>query len=642
MRFRPGFRYGASTAVMGALALLAGETDGFAIDATSYDGVTAAAYTGGPVGGTVAVINTGDPTDDLSNVALDSSNLVQSGTSPKMVHHLSSPYVRWSPHNYVLQSQTAGTTWTAQDTTVTDNDATAPDGTTTADALTHTNPTAYIQQNLGSQTGVVYTLSWYVKASGATWVRLMLTDFAANDFAVWFDVVNGTVGGNAVVGAGVVVSSAITSVGSDWYLCRITGHLGGSTGQFRPLIGFVTADSGAAAFTASKGGWIWGAQVNRGYTALPYLVTTTAARIGIPQSYDAAASKYGILVEPAVTNVVLRSDDLATTWTAENVTVTKNATGPDAGSNSATTFTPGTGNTNHDCYQDFTVTSATWVYSAYFKNNGYGYAGITHVGTGRYAVLFDLSDGSVVSTDGSGTNTSSGSVSIGNGWYRCWVAADTGGTSGQAALYSNNDNTPTWNGFSIPTFAGDGSSGVLVCGVQAEPGSIPSSLIPTLGSTVTRAVDVVSALIASIPYSTTKGTMYLDFKNQVTGGTQVLAKFQDPVADQWYLDDNTANYRAVADDNGAFDVVGIIAAATRDTRHQITFAGAANDWDWSIDGGAVSGDTSGGFPAGVTTANFGGGTSGGNPANMLLYRFIYVPRQVETEDGDLEAWRYTA
>jgi hypothetical protein len=92
MRFQPGFRYGASAAVLGALGLLSGETDGYAIDATTADG------------GTVAVIDTGTPANNLSNVILDASNLVQSGTSPKMVRHLSSPYARWSAHNMFLNS----------------------------------------------------------------------------------------------------------------------------------------------------------------------------------------------------------------------------------------------------------------------------------------------------------------------------------------------------------------------------------------------------------------------------------------------------------------------------------------------------------------------------------------------------------
>jgi hypothetical protein len=82
--------------IPGALALLDGETDGFAIQAR----------TDPP---TVAVIDTGTPANNLSDVAFGASNLVQSGTSPKMVHWNSAPYVRWTPHNLFLNSAVPAT-----------------------------------------------------------------------------------------------------------------------------------------------------------------------------------------------------------------------------------------------------------------------------------------------------------------------------------------------------------------------------------------------------------------------------------------------------------------------------------------------------------------------------------------------------
>jgi hypothetical protein len=612
MRFRPGFRYGASTAVMGALALLAGETDGFAIDATSYDGVTAAAYTGGPVGGTVAVINTGDPTDDLSNVALDSSNLVQSGTSPKMVHHLSSPYVRWSPHNYVLQSQTAGTTWTAQDTTVTDNDATAPDGTTTADALTHTNPTAYIQQNLGSQTGVVYTLSWYVKASGATWVRLMLTDFAANDFAVWFDVVNGTVGGNAVVGAGVVVSSAITSVGSDWYLCRITGHLGGSTGQFRPLIGFVTADSGAAAFTASKGGWIWGAQVNRGYTALPYLVTTTAARIGIPQSYDAAAAQYGILVEPAATNLVEYSEDFTqANWSGSASTSANTTVAPD-GSTTADTFTFGAGSTSETANTTSYTSGTAYTMSVWAK-----------VAAGTKAFRLKFWDSSVDNISGDLTATTD--------WQRfSYTATSSASGAGNASIMNG---------------SGGGAADIIIWGYQAEAGTVATSYIPTLGSAVTRAVDKITAAFATFPISLTTLSVYADFKpaGLNAGATTYVCEVAQGIGDRHAIYANSGSPFVFSETNSVGQVNIDIGSVSEGTRYQISGAWEANNFAGSLDGAAATADTSGTMPADEGTDLLSlGGSSVASPWTEVgvywIYRLVYVPRRVT--DGDLATWRY--
>ena len=45
---------------------------------------------------------------------------------------------------------------------------------------------------------------------------------------------------------------------------------------------------------------------------LPYLVTTTALRIGMPQAYDVPAGRYGILDELAGINLALRSEEFRT------------------------------------------------------------------------------------------------------------------------------------------------------------------------------------------------------------------------------------------------------------------------------------------------------------------------------------------
>ena len=45
--------------------------------------------------------------------------------------------VKYAPHNLVLQSEDFSTTWTATNATVTTNNTTAPDGTTTADKFSY-------------------------------------------------------------------------------------------------------------------------------------------------------------------------------------------------------------------------------------------------------------------------------------------------------------------------------------------------------------------------------------------------------------------------------------------------------------------------------------------------------------------------
>jgi hypothetical protein len=623
--------------------LLDGETDGFAIDATDYDTLIPAAYVGGPVGGDVLVGEAGVPSYD--HVPLDASNLTQAGTSPKMVHFDESPYVRWSTHNKVWTSNDfTHEDWPNEQATVTANAAVAPDGTTTAASAVATGSGNKIMNSDAAFTAlgtVAYTVSVYAKPFNTNWIVLELTDDSADAFGAFFNVSAGATGATSVFGTGSLISKTITSAGNGWYRCVITGMFSADNAISRFNAKVTSADSTNPANTDSA--YLWGPQIVRGYEALPYLVNTTSAdRIGIPQAYDAYEDCFGILVEPAATNLITRSQEIdggVGSWTEQNVTAAINAVAPD-GSTTATTITATAGSNIHNLYYGGGIaggTNAVHTISIYVKQGTAQYVQLNQGSdTDNWvAAVYDLTNGTITElAKGSSTAAlpTASITSVGYGWYRLAVTGDvdSAGTIGTAIHFMSGP-TPTQGDNGDESWTAAGTETMLVWGYQLELGTVATSYIPTLGSTVTRAADIVDALTSSIPYSTTKGTVYIDFKNQATGGTQWLVRMGDPVADGWYIDDNTAFYRAVADDNGGFDVVGTIAAVSHDTRRQITFAGATNDWDWSIDGGTVSGDTSGGFPTGVTKFQIGSSDTGTIHANMLLYRLIYIPRQVQTE-----------
>jgi hypothetical protein len=496
MRFQPGFRYGASVAVLGALGLLSGETDGFAIDATTADG------------GTVAVIDTGTPANDLSNVILDASNLVQSGTSPKMVHHLSSPYVRWSAHNMFLNSGAPAT------------------------------------QNVTLVVGFVYT----VTVTGA--------------------------GGGSITGSD--GASGVATTGSPATFTATT-----TTGTF----------TYAATLTTI--------QLNRGEVATPYVATTGAIRIGIPQSYDTAAAQYGILVEPAATNLALYSDDFTNAaWTKSNMNTAKTATGPDNGTNSASTLTASAGNAT--ALQAITSASSARITGMWVKRR---------TGSGNIDLTQDN----------------------GSTWQTMTVTADWTRVNLTAATLAN----PTV-GIRVVTNA----DAVDVFGFQHEVGSTLTSTIPTIGSTVTRASDNLQVAVSTIPYDQTEGTIYFDFKEMTPPAETFLFLWRENDDNTWYLDNNTSARRVVGNDGGGFAVVGSLGAPTYNARVQISNAAKTNDWDWSIDGGAVAGDTSGALPNAMANLWLGRAVADNRGMNAFLYRFIYVPRQVETDTNDLDTWRY--
>jgi hypothetical protein len=652
MRFQPGFRYGASTAVIGALALLTGETQGFAIDATAY-ATAAAPYTGGPAGGTVAVIDTGTPANDLSNVALDSSNLTQSGTSPKIVHFPDSPYARWTPHNYILQSQTFGTTWVAT-STVTENDTTAPDGTATVDKVVDGSGTQVKQTAVTTLASVVYTASLYVKQSNITWFSFIVnSDDAFTDYLqCWFNVSAGSTGASSANGAYTYVTHSITAADNGFYRLSITYSTTAINQGF--FLCSVTADSGSTRVSSGTY-WLWGAQINRGNTTLPYLATTTAARIGIPQGYDTAASKYGILVEPAATNVLLQTEDFTNVkWTNESSTDTGNSTTAPDGATTADTLTAVAANVPHDIYfSDGVATSAVnYTLSVYAKAGTASYLLVNNASdaTSWAGAIFDLANGTVTQTDAQTiTLVDTSIVSVGNGWYRCSVTATLTATVWYPIFGISNSGTATQadGDYGKITFNAAGTETLYLWGAQLETGTVATSYIPTLGSTVTRAVDKITALTSTMPNLDTAHTVYCDCRPRslrLDGAIGYYWEIQEDVNNRTvvYADPSSGpGPRQFCQDGGAPQCDTDLGSYTLGTRSQVSAAFAANDFDGSVDGGAVQSDATGTMPGTLDTFAIGmdHDVFSGH-GNFVFYRFVVVPRQVETASGNLATWRY--
>jgi hypothetical protein len=182
-------------------------------------------------------------------------------------------------------------------------------------------------------------------------------------------------------------------------------------------------------------------------------------------------------------------------------------------------------------------------------------------------------------------------------------------------------------------------------GAQMELGTVATSYIPTLGSTVTRATDTITVANATYPYSATAGTCYVDWTalKGSPSGTEVL-QFDDTTDNErivfynftdetvWFeVIDGGASQGALLGDDGSASIPG--------GRLQMTGAWAANDLDASFNGGTLDTDGTATLPT-MTRIFFCPSGTGSQP--LFLYRLAYVPRQVETASGDLENWRYTA
>lgn len=234
--------------------------------------------------------------------------------------------LRYQPHNSVLQSADFNTTWTRANCTATAGQV-GPDGVSTdATLLTATSTSAYINQPVALLANWQRTAAFVVKAGTAGWVCLYLSD-GAGVMRAWFNLANGTVG---TVESG--ITAAISAVDDDgnayaagYYHVSITGRIAAASSNLR-----LYPCNGDASVTVTNGHTVLlsRAQVTRGAKRLPYMATTTAARIG--PSYEYVDGVRQLRLQTGLQYRGRASDDLtnATYWTLTNATAALNATGP--------------------------------------------------------------------------------------------------------------------------------------------------------------------------------------------------------------------------------------------------------------------------------------------------------------------------
>ena len=191
--------------------------------------------------------------------------------------------------NLLTQSQQLdNAAWTKTRVTVTANYAAAPDGTTTADRVLETtdNGVHEIKQAYSKSAGVtILTTAVRLKADGRSEAYLMLDDGTATNRAqIRANLSTGTAPFTDNTGTYTLLSNSVTSLGSGWYLLRITVSVPTSAGSVTQTVRLYNAGTSYVGDTA-LGVQAWGMQLQEGSLLGEYLETTTA---GITQTIDGA------------------------------------------------------------------------------------------------------------------------------------------------------------------------------------------------------------------------------------------------------------------------------------------------------------------------------------------------------------------
>jgi len=143
-------------------------------------------------------------------------------------------------------------------------------------------------------------------------------------------------------------------------------------------------------------------------------------------------------------------------WTYARLTDSVGVTAPDGSSNSTALTLDATTNT-HYVQQSITASGSSYTGVVYLKTNGVQYAGITLQASTTYGCVADLVNGTITQ---SGSNTASTSIEdVGDGWYKIQVKIDAAATQLLIGLSNSSSSL-------LPSFAGDGSSGIYAWGAH--------------------------------------------------------------------------------------------------------------------------------------------------------------------------------
>ena len=429
------------------------------------------------------------------------------------------PVIKWAPHNLLTYSeQFDNAAWTKTNTAITANALASPDGTQTADLIKESTNNAehFILQSNNATAGVAITGVAFAKAQSRNFFRLAYGSAAGNPFAervAWFNLSDGSLGTQPTGDS----SSSITSLGNGWYLCSLT-IIPDNSGSIPFVLAVSNADygSGSATYTGdgSSGIYAWGAHLYRSdlggmadnpdqpLSRASYVPTTSAAkylpRVGHHVYNGSAWVNEGVLAE-SESRVNLQTTQNWSSFTTAGMSA--GASGYDGASptgeeDSAYLFVENTSAGLHRwILTSKTVTSGSdYTISVYAKDAGRRYFFLREDDADTIYATFDLQEGVVFSTGGADVKQAT-IEPVGNDWYRCSVTGSAPSTNFTVDARFSTDG-------STLSYTGDGASGIYFYGIQLEAGSTPSSLIPTSGSSVTRAAETFTIPSANLPWPT--------------------------------------------------------------------------------------------------------------------------------------------
>ena len=309
----------------------------------------------------------------------------------------------------------------------------------------------------------------------------------------------------------------------------------------------------------------------------------------VPRLDYSDGSCASLLLEGQSTNLFTHSEDFSE-WNLFNATTTLNFATSPSGETNAVKITSSATYANVFVTVSKSSSALNYTQSVFVKAVNYSIVNLISYGSSsgnRAQVSFDLSDGSVssnASTNGSFANPSQSIENYGNGWYRCSLSF-TSDTSSEVRPYMQFPIQMTNDNY------------VLLYGAQLENQSYPTTLINTIGSSVTRNADACSLTNVADRINSSEGVLFVEtsYVNKGYGNSIAITDGTNSQRVQVYFNNNDLSLLLVVKVNDT--IVGTHTVSSSginwDSTNKIAIKYKTNDMSFWLNGTKVGTDTSG-------------------------------------------------
>ena len=503
--------------------------------------------------------------------------------------------------NLLLQSNQFDNTWNKQSVSVTSGQS-GYDSSSDAWTLESSIIGGYIRQYI-SVSGV-NTISIYAKANSTNGVAIRFVGITNNPY-VYFDLTNGNLLYQDVSSDIINVNDS-ESLGGGWY--RFSVSLKGSLTQVRVYPSNTSTQQVIGSI------YIQDAQLEQGLVATDYIETgASTAQAGVLEDeprldYSGGASCPSLLLEPQRSNTLPNSEYLSGYDLARTNGTNNSATSPE-GIDNAFKLYADTQTGAHYMRLNYTKTSDA-VLSVFAKK---GEETSFAIGNASFSqgVVFNLENGTITSESG-GTGTIE---DMGSDWYRCSYHRTAWADWQYIALRGNNT-----------AYAGDGSSGIYLYGIQLEQGSYPTSYIPTYGTSQTRSVEQLYTLENSSLFDLEQGTFFLEISALEDDNTDRKISISDGTNDNMVnigFSRFTGNINGEVISNGVLQTSGFAATGvTQDTNNKFALVWGNGEFRFYVNGAKTKELSISNSPVGMDILRFAQGN--GSQRNYLNTKQILI------------------